>query len=181
MCPIACILQFMSWMRAMLVTSASQLMGYTRSDHLIYPPALPLCLVVALSELHCSIDTASWWCGEPPSCADGSSGPQEFSHVCCAASSCMSPSQTDGLLQKVSPPILYPSLTELLTVLGFSSGRPVSPIDNRSEKSSTTVMTGFSSGTGATSALGTKMSSVSHRGQKSPEAFVSLQLEKVSF
>jgi hypothetical protein len=66
-----------------------------------------------------------------------------------------------------------------LTLSWFCSGRPLSPIDTKSEKSSTTVMTGFSSGTGATN-VASKLSPVKQQPTKAPEAFVSLQLEKVS-
>ena len=51
-------------------------------------------------------------------------------------------------------------------------------MDTKSEKSSATAMTGMSSGTGATT-LGSRLTSNRHN-VKAPEAFVSLQLEKVS-
>lgn len=58
-----------------------------------------------------------------------------------------------------------------------SSGRPQSPVDTKSEKSSATAMTGMSSGTGATT-LGSRRTASTN--PNAPEAFVSLQLEKVS-
>ncbi len=57
--------------------------------------------------------------------------------------------------------------------------RPSSPVDTKSEKSATTVMTSVSAATGAN----TLTAKLSHRGaqrkHKAPEAFMSIQLEKV--
>lgn len=61
----------------------------------------------------------------------------------------------------------------------YSSGR-ASPSETKSEKSSVTQMTSFSGGTGG-STLGAKLShDQSLRYVQSPDAFVSIQLEKVS-
>lgn len=63
--------------------------------------------------------------------------------------------------------------------LFYSSGR-ASPSETKSEKSSVTQMTSFSGGTGG-STLGAKLShDQSLRYVRSPDAFVSIQLEKVS-
>ena len=63
----------------------------------------------------------------------------------------------------------------------FNSARPSSPMDTKSEKSSATMMTGMSVTTQGTALHSSKHSGSSHsKGNKGmPEAFVSLQLEKV--
>ena len=61
----------------------------------------------------------------------------------------------------------------------FYSGRPLSPGDTKSEKSSATAMTGVSSTTAGTGFMGNKLTTVGSAGTKAPEAFVSIQLEKV--
>lgn len=59
----------------------------------------------------------------------------------------------------------------------FHSGR-ATPTETKSEKSSLTQMTGFSSGTQGT-ALASKRGADSKSRDKTMESFVSLQLEKV--
>ena len=67
-------------------------------------------------------------------------------------------------------------------MISFScSGRPGSPTETKSEKSSTSAMTSLSGGAQMSAVLGSKLSGTYTAKQaRSPEAFVSLQLEKVS-
>lgn len=68
---------------------------------------------------------------------------------------------------------------EFVYIFYHYSGR-LSPTETKSEKSSLTQLTGFSSGTGGT-ALGSKrIGSTTSRHRPMPESFVSMKLEKVS-
>ena len=67
-----------------------------------------------------------------------------------------------------------------LHVVSVKSGRPGTPTETRSEKSSTTAMTGASSGTGMNVLGGKLHTSTTAKYIRPPEAFISLQLEKVS-
>jgi len=77
----------------------------------------------------------------------------------------------------------YNSSTKYVLARDFnifvSSGRN-SPTETKSEKSSLTQLTGMSSSTAGT-ALAAKMAEAGGMKKRSPEAFMSIQLEKVGF